>query len=114
MKRLTAIVLFLGSVIGVLSYGGVLHRFIDSISVGFVVLGAASFGLAAKSEARVKALGTGALVSGILGGLLGALIMAATFDSIPDIPAAATIACLPPIYGIMGWSMTRLADAERS
>ena len=77
LKVLVASILFIATMAAAIStnFGG----FIDAISATFVLMGALCFGICAngewKSDPRLNAFSEGAVLSGWIGALLGAVLI---------------------------------------
>ena len=77
LKVLVASILFIATMAAAISTN--VSGFIDAISATFVLMGALCFGIDAngewKSDARLNAFSEGAVLSGFIGALLGAVLI---------------------------------------
>ena len=93
--------------------------FIDAISAMFVLMGALCFGICAngewKSDARLNAFSEGAVLSGWIGALLGAVLIGININT-QDLDAlgpAIALMLLPVLYGYIVKALIRLVLVSR-
>ena len=95
------------------------NGFIDAISATFVLVGALCFGICAigewKSDARLNAYSEGAVLSGWIGALLGAVLTGININ-MQDLDAlgpAIALMLLPLLYGYIVKALIRLVLVSR-
>ena len=107
-RKYIASIGFLSLFFGVGLYANALGVLLDMPSLMVVLIGAFCFGLASAPEHRLANVGTGALVSGFIGGLIGLALTASTYTTMETIGPALSVVCLTPLYGLIGWSFTKM------
>ena len=117
LRVLVASLLFIAIVAAAISTN--FSGFIDAISATFVLGGALCFGICAdgdwKSDARLNAYSEGAVLSGWIGALLGAVLTGININ-MQDLDAlgpAIALMLLPLLYGYIVRALIRLVLVSR-
>ena len=117
LKVLVESLLFINIVAAAISTN--FSGFIDAISATFVLVGALCFGICAngewKSGARLTAFSDGAVLSGWIGALLGAVLIGININ-MQDLDAlgpAIALMLLPLLYGYIVKALIRLVLVSR-
>ena len=117
LKVLVASILFIATMAVAISTN--FSGFIDAISATFVLMGALCFGICAngewKSDARLNAFSEGAVLSGWIGALLGAVLIGININT-QDLDAlgpAIALMLLPVLYGYIVKALIRLVRVFR-
>jgi len=93
--------------------------FIDAISAMFVLMGALCFGICAngewKSDTRLNAFSEGAVLSGCIGALLGAVLTGININTqnLDALGPAIALMLLPVLYGYIVKALIRLVLVSR-
>ena len=117
LKALTATLLFIAITFGAISTN--FSGFIDAISATFVLGGALCFGSCAKgewnSDARLNAFSEGAVLSGWIGSLLGAVLIGININTerLDTLGPALAIMLLTLVYGYIVKALIRLVLISR-
>ena len=121
LKVLAASLLFIAIMAAAISTN--FSGFVDAISATFVLVGALCFGIYAngewKSDARLNAFSEGAVLSGCMGALLGAVLIGININ-MQDLDAlgpAIALMLLPLLYGYIVKAPIKLClflDCENS
>ena len=117
LRVLVASLLFITIVAAAISTN--FSGFLDAISATFVLMGALCFGIYAnwewKSDARLNAFSEGAVLSGWIGALLGAVLIGININT-QDLDAlgpAIALMLLPVLYGYIVKALIRLVLVSR-
>lgn len=117
VKALIASLVFIAITVGAISTN--FSGFIDTISATFVLGGALCFGLCAQgewnSDARLEAFSEGAVLSGWLGSLLGAVLIGTSINAqgLDTLGPAIAIMLLTLVYGYFVKALIRLILISR-
>ena len=116
-KSSIATVLFIAITVGAISTN--FSGFIDAISAIFVLVGALCFGICAKgewnSDARLNAFSEGAVLSGWIGALLGAVLIGININTqgLDALGPAVAVMLLTLIYGYFVKALVRMVLISR-
>ena len=116
-KTSIATVLFIAITVGAISTN--FSGFIDAISAIFVLVGALCFGICAKgewnSDARLNAFSEGAVLSGWIGALLGAVLIGININTqlLDPLGPAVAVMLLTLIYGYFVKALVRMVLISR-
>jgi predicted lipid-binding transport protein (Tim44 family) len=117
VKALIASLLFIAITVGAISTN--FSSFIDHISAIFVLVGALCFGICAdgewNSDARLNAFSEGAVLSGWIGSLLGAVLIGININTqgLDTLGPAFAIMLLTLVYGYFVKALIRLVLISR-
>ena len=116
-KSSIATVLFIAITVGAISTN--FSGFIDAVSAIFVLVGALCFGICAKgewnSDARLNAFSEGAVLSGWIGALLGAVLIGININTqgLDALGPAVAVMLLTLIYGYFVKALVRMVLISR-
>ena len=116
-KTSIATVLFIAITVGAISTN--FSGFIDAVSAIFVLVGALCFGICAKgewnSDARLNAFSEGAVLSGWIGALLGAVLIGININiqGLDALGPAVAVMLLTLIYGYFVKALVRMVLISR-
>jgi flagellar motor component MotA len=115
-KACVALLLFLAITVAAVSTN--LRGFIDAVSAMFVLGGAICFGVCANgkwdSDGRLNAFSEGAILSGWIGALLGAVIIAGNVKDFAALGPALAVMLLTVVYGYFIKALVRMVLISRS
>jgi flagellar motor component MotA len=116
VKASIATLLFIAITVAVISTN--LSSFVDSISAIFILVGALCFGICANgewnSDARLYAFSEGAVLSGWIGALVGAVIIAGNVKDLDVLGPAFAVMLLTVVYGYFIKAIVRMVLISRS
>jgi flagellar motor component MotA len=116
LKACIALLLFV--TITVIAVSTSFAGFIDAVSAMFVVGGAICFGICAHgewySDVRLNAFSEGAVLSGWIGALLGAVIIAGNVEDLNALGPALAVMLLTVVYGYFIKALVRIVLISRS
>ena len=116
-KSSIATVLFIAITVGAISTN--FSGFIDAVSAIFVLVGALCFGICAKgewnSDARLNAFSEGAVLSGWIGALLGAVLIGININiqGLDALGPAVAVMLLTLVYGYFVKALVRMVLISR-
>ena len=116
VKASIASLLFIAITVAAISTN--LSIFVDSISAIFILVGALCFGICAtgnwNSDARLNAFSEGAVLSGWIGALVGAVIIAGNVKDLNVLGPALAVMLLTVVYGYFIKAIVRMVLISRS
>ncbi|MDB2654425.1 hypothetical protein N9Y68_05860 [Luminiphilus sp.] len=118
MKLKAGIALLLFGTITVTAVSTSFASFVDAVSAVFVVGGAICFGICADgewySDGRLNAFSEGAVLSGWIGALVGAVIIAGNVKDVDVLGPALAVMLLTVFYGYVIKAIVRMVLISRS
>jgi hypothetical protein len=116
VKALIASLLFIAIVFAAISEN--FSSFVDIVSAIFVLVAALCFGICAdgewNSDARLNAFSEGAVLSGWIGALVGAVIIAGNVKDVDVLGPALAVMLLTVVYGYVIKAIVRMVLISRS
>ena len=115
LKVCIALLLFVSITVAAVSIS--FASFIDAVSAMFVVGGAVCFGICASgkwySDVRLNAFSEGAVLSGWIGALFGAVIIAGNVKDVDALGPALAVMLLTLVYGYFIKAIVRMVLISR-